>query len=431
MTDIPPPPTGQIGVPTNQNPSLKAPDYLFVGSENPIEWLKKHPVVKHEMLVKAATPQDHDTLIVKQTKQPFSFDMLLNKLGDHHELDIFFTETPILPIIFLDQNTKLTMYPNLHSMHDAVLAHGQGYAMDGHHIAPAQSKMVVVTDSARSFCKTQKVILPLGHTSATTSVPGQATRALPDVMLDLSVTNFVAYQWIAIVIMTLIFAVVRGRYKRNPLGAPRGIQNVIESVVQYVHDQIVRPNVGTDKRAMRLMPFMLSLFFFILTLNLVSLLPGAHATTGALPVTMALATCTLLVVNYIALKDAGVGSWFKHLLGGAPVYIAPIMVPIELVGIVTKPFALMIRLFANMTAGHIVLLSLVGLIFFFAQSMGESVGIGVAPISVLFSVFIYLLELLVAFLQAYIFTMLSAVFVGLALGDHAAHDHHHEHVSSH
>jgi F-type H+-transporting ATPase subunit a len=290
------------------------------------------------------------------------------------------------------------MYPNLHAMEES----GE-YTMH-HPAAPHHIVSTTIKDASGA---------PVGP------------------KLDLSVTNFVAYQWIAMTIVTVIFAVVRGRYKKNPISAPRGIQNVIESVVLYVHDQIVRPNVGTDKRAMRLMPFMLSLFFFILTLNLISLLPGAHAATGALPVTMALATCTLVVVNYIAFKDAGVGSWFKHLLGGAPVYISPIMVPIELVGIITKPFALMIRLFANMTAGHIVLLSLVGLIFFFAQEMGEVVGWGVAPISVLFSVFIYLLELLVAFLQAYIFTMLSAVFVGLALGDHAAHDHHHDHAASH
>ena len=117
------------------------------------------------------------------------------------------------------------------------------------------------------------------------------------------------------------------------------------------------------------------------------------------------------------IKDAGIKSWLHHLLGGAPWYMFPIMVPIELISLFTKPFALMIRLFANMTAGHIVLMSLVGLIFFFKSWM-------VTPVSVAFSVFIYLLELLVAFLQAYIFAMLASVFVGLALGDHAKDDHH-------
>lgn len=338
----------------------------------------------------------------EQGSGKFSFDLLINKLGDHHQLDIFFGEYPILPVILIDENYHPHVYSNIHTMEE-----GNVYTM--HH--EGHGHKIVRTHAPH----TEQEACPLQHAAPA---------------WDLSITNFVAYEWIAIAIVTVIFAAIRGRYKRSPLSAPHGLQNMIEALVLYVHDEIVRPNVGTDRRAQRLMPFMMSLFFFILTLNLISLLPGVHAATGALPVTMALATCTLVVVNYIAFKDAGVGSWFKHLLGGAPAYIAPIMVPIELVGIITKPFALMIRLFANMTAGHIVLLSLVGLIFFFSQEMGQTVGWGVAPISVLFSVFIYLLELLVAFLQAYIFTMLSAVFVGLALGDHAAHDDHH-HAESH
>ena len=333
----------------------------------------------------------------EQADGKFTFNKLLDQLGDHHELNIFFGHYEILPIVLMDDSNSFHTYPNVHAMEES----GQ-WTM--HH--PGHGHHIVRTHAAH----TEKEPCPIPHASAS---------------LDLSITNFVAYQWIAMILVAAVFLIARSRYRKAPLAAPRGIQNVLESIVLYVRDQIVQPNVGTEKRASRLMPFMMSLFFFILTLNLISLLPGAHAATGALPVTMALAMCTLIVVNYIAFKDAGVKAWFSHLLGGAPVYIAPIMVPIELVGIITKPFALMIRLFANMTAGHIVLMSLVGLIFFFAQEMGQIVGWGVAPISVLFSVFIYLLELLVAFLQAYIFTMLSAVFVGLALGDHAHHDDHH------
>jgi len=321
----------------------------------------------------------------------FSFDLLLNELGDHHELNIFFGKWEILPVILVDDG--LHVYANPHAMEEA------GVFTMHHPDAPH-------------------------HIVHTTKKDASGHPASP--WLDLSITNLVAYQFIAIAVVLALFGVARSRYRKNPVAAPRGIQNVLESVVLYVRDQIVGPNVGTAKRTDRLMPYMMTLFFFILTLNLIGLLPGGHAATGALPVTMALALTTFVVVNFIAFKDAGVGSWFKHLLGGAPAYIAPIMVPIEVVGLITKPFALMIRLFANMTAGHIVLMSLVGLIFFFAQEMGTAVGWGVAPVSVLFSVFIYLLELLVAFLQAYIFTMLAAVFVGLALGDHA-HDDHHAH----
>ncbi len=337
--------------------------------------------------------QDVPTAHHEAAPGKFTFDQMINQLGDHHELNIFFGHYDILPIIVLDESYMPHVYANAHAME----AQGE-YTMNN----------------------------PLAHHKlvSTTKVDGAGKPLSP--ALDLSVTNLVAYQWIAIILLTIIFGVVRSRYKKSPLAAPRGIQNIMESVVVYVRDQIVVPNVGTKKRSIRLMPFMLGLFFFILTLNLISLLPGCHAATGALPVTMALATCTFIVVNFVSIKDAGILAWGKHLLGGAPVYISPIMVPIELVGLITKPFALMIRLFANMTAGHIVLMSLVGLIFFFAQEMGEIVGWAVVPISVLFSVFIYLLELLVAFLQAYIFTMLTAVFVGLALGDHAKHDHHSE-----
>lgn len=328
---------------------------------------------------------------VANGQEKFTFDKMINELWDHHELNIFFGRYDVLPIALLDESYMPHVYANTHSMEEAGV-----FTM--HH--PAAPHHIVSTTKVDAAGK------PIGPS------------------LDLSITNFVAYEWIAIILVSTIFAVVRGRYRKSPLSAPRGIQNVMELVVRYVRDQIVRPNVGTDQRTNRLMPFMLGLFFFILTLNLMSLLPGVHAATGALPVTMALATCTMIVVNFIAFKDAGVSAWFKHLLGGAPLFIAPIMVPIEIVGLITKPFALMIRLFANMTAGHIVIMALVGLIFFFAQEMGQMVGWGVAPISVAFSVFIYLLEFLIAFLQAYIFTMLSAVFVGLALGDHAKEDHH-------
>lgn len=306
------------------------------------------------------------------------FTHLIGELGDHHELNMFFQHIEVLPVILLDNG--LHVYANPHAMEEA----GMFTMHAGHPVRKSDG----------------------GHPA-----------------LDLSVTNFVAYQWIAMIGVIIMFMAARRRYKSAPLEAPKGIQNVLESVVVYIRDEIVRPNVGTAKRATRMMPFVMSLFFFILFLNLFGLLPGNHAATGALGVTAALALMSFLVVNYVAMKDAGIGSWFHHLLGGAPIFLAPIMVPIEIVSLFTKPFALMIRLFANMTAGHIVLLSLVGLIFFFKSWM-------VTPVSISFSVFIYLLELLVAFLQAYIFSMLTSVFIGLALGDHAHHDEHH-HAETH
>lgn len=301
------------------------------------------------------------------------FTHLIGELGDHHEVNMFFGKAEVLPVILWDNG--LHMYANPHAMHEA----GVYTLHEGHPVRTSDH----------------------GHPA-----------------LDLSVTNFVVYEWLAMAILAIAFIVGTRRYRTRPLEAPKGIQNVLESLVLYIRDEIVRPNVGTDKRTDRMMPYIMSLFFFILTLNLFGLLPGNHSATGAMGLTAALALTSFIVVNFVAIKDAGIGAWLHHLLGGAPWYMALIMVPIEIISMLTKPFALMIRLFANMTAGHIVLLSLVGLIFFFESWL-------VTPVSVGFSVFIYLLELLVAFLQAYIFAMLTSVFIGLALGDHASHDHSH------
>lgn len=243
-------------------------------------------------------------------------------------------------------------------------------------------------------------------------------------VLDVSPTNLVFFQWMAMVILLLIFGIVGRKYKKNPKKAPSGFQNLMEVLVVFIRDDIVRPNVNSDAAARYLLPYHIGLFFFILVLNLFGLMPGGHTATGALAVTGALAITAYFVINITAIKEAGFGTWLKHLLGGAPIWLAPIMIPIEIISMFVKPFALTIRLFANMTAGHVVLYSLVGLIFFFTLSSGITAGLVIAPISVAFSVFMYILELLVALLQAYIFTILTAVFVGLAIGEHAHEDAH-------
>ena len=194
---------------------------------------------------------------------------------------------------------------------------------------------------------------------------------------------------------------------------------MIETVVVYLRDEVVYPNVK-GAAGVRLLPYFITLFFSILLMNLFGLIPGAHTATGAIGVTAGLAIIAFLVINYTAIRESGIGAWFHHLLGGAPIGLAPIMIPIEFMSLFIKPFVLTMRLFANMTAGHIVLLAFVGLIFFFRS-------IAVAPASVAFSVFIYFLELLAVFLQAYIFTMLTAVFTGMAIGDHAHDEVHGEH----
>ncbi|MDX9791027.1 MAG: F0F1 ATP synthase subunit A [Candidatus Kapaibacterium sp.] len=237
--------------------------------------------------------------------------------------------------------------------------------------------------------------------------------------LDLSITNFVLFQWFAIFICAFLFKKVAGAYKKNPGKAPKGLQNAIETVILYVRDEIVRPNIPSRKAADFLLPYFMSLFFFILAMNLLGLIPGAHTPTGAIAVTATLAVTAFFVINITAMKVSGVGAWFHHLLGGAPWWLAFIMVPIEIIGLLVKPFALTIRLFANMTAGHVILLSLLGVLFFFNS-------VALSPAITAFSLFIYALELLVAFIQAYLFTILTSIFVGLAIGSHGDHEHGHE-----
>ncbi|MCS7302565.1 MAG: F0F1 ATP synthase subunit A [Bacteroidota bacterium] len=303
---------------------------------------------------------------------------LLEELGDHHELNIAFTTTDVLPIILYDGG-RWHFYQNVHAMEQA----GEYRLVKGHVVRVQDGKSPT---------------------------------------LDLSVTNLVVFQWIGMLIVLVLFVLSARRYRRDPLAPPRGIQNAIEALVVYIRDEVVRPNLRSERLTRQFMPYFVGLFFFILTLNLIGLLPGMHTATGAIGTTAALAITAFLVINGLAIREIGIRGWLHHLLGGAPVYLAPIMVPIEILGLFTKPFALTVRLFANMSAGHIILLSLIGLIFYFRS-------IFVAPMSVGFSIFIYLLETLVCFLQAYIFTILTAVFVGLAIGDHA-HEHHAEQSSS-
>lgn len=234
--------------------------------------------------------------------------------------------------------------------------------------------------------------------------------------LDLSITSLVVFEWIAMILLFILFRMTGKKYKKDKLRKTSGLQTVMEFYVDFVKNKIVRPNVGSDKLTNQLAPYFISLYFFILFMNLLGLVPGGHSPTGNLAVTAALAVTAFIVINIVSIKEIGAKAYFHHLLGGAPWWLFPIMVPIEILSMFTKPFALTVRLFANMTAGHVIILCLIGLIFFFQT-------VFLAAVSVPFSLFIYALELLVGFIQAYVFTVLSAVFVGLALGDHAHEDH--------
>ncbi|OKL40975.1 F0F1 ATP synthase subunit A [Pontibacter flavimaris] len=225
-------------------------------------------------------------------------------------------------------------------------------------------------------------------------------------LIDLSITKNVASMLLSVVLLLVIFSVIAGRYKSNPKAAPSGIQSFFEPIVVFIRDEIAKANIGPKYQ--RYMPYLLTVFFFIWFNNLLGLMPGGANLTGNIAVTMVLALLTL----FITLFSSNKGYW-KHIFAtpGVPAWLAPIMIPVELMGIITKPISLMIRLFANITAGHIIILSLFSLIFIFES-------LAVSPLSVAFSIFMMFLELFVALLQAYIFTLLSAMYFGGAVEEH-------------
>lgn len=227
-------------------------------------------------------------------------------------------------------------------------------------------------------------------------------------VLDFSITKNVASMFIAVILLIVIFGSVAASYKKRVGKAPKGLQSLIEPIIVFVRDDIAKPNIGHKHASF--MPYLLTVFFFIWINNILGLIPifpGGANVTGNIALTLVLSLFTLIIVNLNGNKY-----YWKHiLLPDVPWWLYPIMIPVELIGVLSKPFALMIRLFANITAGHIIVLSLISLIFIFKS-------LAIAPVSVAFVIFMDVLELLVAFLQAFIFTLLTALFIGMAVEEH-------------
>lgn len=230
------------------------------------------------------------------------------------------------------------------------------------------------------------------------------------VLLDMSITKNVAGMFFTIILMVLIFTSVAKGYKKRGIGAPKGIQSFMEPLILFVRDEVARPSIG--KHADRFVPFLLTIFFFIWISNLLGLIPflGGLNITGTLSITMVLAAVVFVITTFSGNKH-----YWGHILWppNVPLPIKFILVPIEFAGIFIKPLVLMVRLTANITAGHIIILAFVCLIFIFGeQSAGAGYGVGIG--STLFMIFMNFIELLVAFLQAYVFTLLAALYFGAA-----------------
>ena len=239
---------------------------------------------------------------------------------------------------------------------------------------------------------------------------------------DFSFTKTVLAIFISCFILVFVFVSVANAYKRNENKAPHGIQNLLEPLILFVRDDVAKSSIG-EKKYEKYMPFLLTIFFFILLNNLlgiIPLFPGGANVTGNIAVTGVMAVCTLIITTLSGnrhywvdiINTPGVPWWLK-----VPVPLMPI---VEIIGIITKPFVLMVRLFAKMTAGHIIILGFISIIFIFGQ-ISTALGLGVGIPTLAFMVFMDLLELLVAFIQAYVFTLLSALYFGLATTEPAHH----------
>lgn len=241
--------------------------------------------------------------------------------------------------------------------------------------------------------------------------------------LDLSLTKSVCQIWIVAIILIAVFLSVSRWYKKHDSTseAPKGFVGAMEMLVMYIHDDVIKACVG-EKHYKKYAPYLLTVFFFILVTNLLGLLPifpGGANVTGNINITFFLALCTMLLVNIFGNKEYWKEIFWPEVPLFLKAYPAPLIPVIELVGVFTKPFALMVRLFANMMAGHAIILSFTCVIFL-GWTMGVGMGLGLNIFSAIMLLFMNCVELLVAFVQAYVFTLLSAVFIGLA------HPEHHE-----
>lgn len=230
---------------------------------------------------------------------------------------------------------------------------------------------------------------------------------------DFSITKNVASLILSAVLLIFLMTTVAKSFNSNRGKAPKGIQSFMEPIIFFIRDEVVKPNIGP--KYAKYLPYLLTLFFFVLINNLLGLLPGGANVTGNIAITMILAVITFFITHINANKH-----YWLHLVKpeGVPVVMLPLMWVVEIAGVFMKPMSLMIRLFANITAGHIIILSLLGLIFIFKN-------FAIGGVVTLFTLFMNTIELLVAFLQAFIFTLLSSMYIGSAIEEHHEADHGH------
>lgn len=319
-------------------------------------------------------------------------EVIMHHIGDTHSWSIFSGESTHLslplPIILINNGNFQIFLSSAFEDGNKVVKKGDNYYVLHH-------EKIYETDATGTLQFNEK------H---------EPTNNKP---FDLSITRNVASMWMSIILLLLLFGMSAKRYKQQVLSKPKGMQSFMEPIILFVRDDIAYKMIDRPK-ADRYLPFLLTLFFFILINNLIGQIPffpGGSNLTGNIALTSALTIFTFLITNF-----SGSKTYWKHIFNppGVPFWVAILIIPVEIIGIFTKPFALLIRLFANITAGHIIILCLISLIFIMKSYYFP-------PVSILLTVFMSTLELLVALLQAFIFTLLTALFIGMAVHEENHH----------
>lgn len=348
----------------------------------------------------AASNPDSDNS--SQEDEPFNAsELIFHHIGDSHSFHVYGSDDghfpsaltiPLPVILWTDQGLVTLMSSQFH--HD----------VDGKEVVESKGlKFVNLHDKIYQ--------LDAGASTVAFDKDHHATNASRP--LDFSITKNVFSMFLSVALILLIFLFSARSYKKSNTNMPSGIGRFMEPIIVFIRDEVAIPNIG-EHHYKRYMPFLLTLFFFIWINNVIGLIPFfpfSSNLSGNIAFTLTLAVITFIITIFSSKKY-----YWKHMLWmpGLPVPMKLFLAPIEIIGMFVKPIALMIRLFANITAGHVIVLSLIGLIFIFET-------VWVAPISVLFTLFISVIEVLVVAIQAYIFTMLSALYFGQALEEE--HDH--------
>lgn len=328
----------------------------------------------------AGVTDEHEKPIGKQVS-----DMIMGHIGDNHYWDAFGHHIMLpLPCIVYTKSHGLKVFMS------SVFEHGHA-SYEGMVLANLGAKIVWEDAS-----NTEKIY-------------------------DFSITKVAATIILGSLVIVLIFLSVAKSYKKRAGKAPKGFQNLMESLILFIRDGVIKSSVGP--RYKEFQPLLLTIFWFIFIINLmgnIPFFPGGANATGNIAIPLVMAAVILFYVTVNANKY-----YWKHIfLPDVPVGLYILLIPIEILGFFLRPFVLMLRLFANITAGHIIILGFFSLIFIFG-SMKTWVGLAVSPASVAFTVFMGMLELLVAFLQAFVFTLLSSLYIGMAIEEHGHHDSEH------